>query len=198
MERSILSDLIQWQRAQEHLPILLRGARQVGKSYAVEHFGARCFESHVTLNFEKQPQLRQCFDSFEPNAILEKIYLATGHRVVPGKTLLFLDEIQDCPKAILAMRYFKEEMPSLHLIGAGSLLEFALRDESYRMPVGRIKSLYLKPLSFREYLTASNQSHLIEHLQSATLSIPVELLVHEQLVTHLQKYFFSRRYAWCD
>src|SRR6185312_14951701 len=153
MKRDIEQSLSTWKEQEDHLPLLLRGARQVGKSYAVEQFGRVHFEQTVTLNFELQPELIACFDSLEPQKILTAITLLTGQIIEPGKTLLFLDEIQDCPNAIRALRYFKEKLPALHVIGAGSLLEFTLNDANFRMPVGRIQSLYLKPLSFKEYLT---------------------------------------------
>ena len=95
----------------------------------MDEFGRREFSSLITLNFEKNPEYKDIFNSLEPTNILEKIVLFSGKRIEPGKTLLFLDEVQDCPPAIMALRYFYEEMPSLHVIAAGSLVEFARSEE---------------------------------------------------------------------
>ena len=152
MKRDIETHLIRWKNQKRHLPLLLRGARQVGKSYIIEKFGKEQFESFVLLNFEQNPEFKQCFTSLEPIKIVNAIQLITGRTILPGKTLLFLDEIQECPQAILALRYFKEQMSELHVIGAGSLLEFILNDANFQIPVGRIQFMYLRPLSFGEFL----------------------------------------------
>ena len=155
MERYLLQNLIQWKENPRHMPLIVRGPRQVGKSYLIEEFGKQFFRQHFTLNFELSPHLKNCFNDLDPVQILNQIELTMGISIInEPSTLLFLDEIQECPQAILALRYFKEDMPELHVIAAGSLLEFALNNEKMRMPVGRVESLFLKPLSFYEYLTA--------------------------------------------
>ena len=164
MQRRLLKTLQKWQKNSDRLPILLRGARQVGKTYLIEHFGESYFESFVSINFEYQFEYRECFNSLNPKDIINSIQAINRQKITPGKTLLFLDEIQECPKAIQAMRYFKEQMPELHVIGAGSLLEFVLNDANFRMPVGRVQYIYIKPLSFLEYLEASKHENLIEQL----------------------------------
>ena len=120
----------------------------MGKSWVVEKFGREQFENLIILNFEQRPEAKVCFETLLPEKIVSAIELFTNSIIRPGKTLLFLDEIQDCPQAIIALRYFKEQMPDLHVIGAGSLLEFVLNEENFHMPVGRIQFLYLRPLSF--------------------------------------------------
>lgn len=122
MKRDIEADLLRWKNQKGHMPLLLRGARQVGKSYIVEKFGREGFENCVVVNLEQHPEYAQCFDSLDPVKIVSAIELISGLTIQPGKTLLFIDEIQECPHAILALRYFKEQMPQLHVIGAGSLL----------------------------------------------------------------------------
>src|SRR3990167_2582045 len=169
MDRDIEKDLLYWKQQANHMPILLRGARQVGKSYVVEQFGQDHFENTVIVNFELQPELIPCFETLQPTEILQKLTLSTHQKIIPGKTLLFLDEIQDCPNAIRALRYFKEKMPELHVIGAGSLLEFTLNQADFRMPVGRVQSLYLKPLSFKEFLSALGYQDLREFIGQADL-----------------------------
>jgi predicted AAA+ superfamily ATPase len=189
MRRAIEPILEKWKNQSDRLPIILRGARQVGKSFVIEKFGKENFDSLVTCNFEFRPELSQCFDTFDPLSICSKLEVAFKTRILPGKTLLFLDEIQNCPKAIMALRYFKEKLPSLHVIAAGSLLEFALHEEQFSFPVGRVQFLYLKPLSFCEYLAAQNHDRLLEILNQVTLQQPVEPFIHEQLLLLLREYF---------
>ncbi len=130
-------------------------ARQVGKSHLVEQFGRTQFEDIAVVDFESRPELKGAFSSRDPKEILTRLEFALRKPIKAGKSLLFLDEIQECKEALSALRYFKEKMPELHVIAAGSLLEFLLRDEVFSFPVGRVDFLYLKPLSFIEYLEAA-------------------------------------------
>lgn len=188
MNRDLEQDLLRWKAQTHPMPLLLRGARQVGKTYVVEKFGQAHFDQVVALNFELQPEMVRCFESLEPLEILNTIFLLTQKKVEPQKTLLFLDEIQDCPNAIRALRYFKEKLPQLHVIGAGSLLEFTLNDVHFRMPVGRIQSLYLKPLSFKEYLTGSGHQELRNWIEHLDLNSTITQPVHEQLLKLVREY----------
>jgi predicted AAA+ superfamily ATPase len=189
MHRDLESELLRWKNATEHMPLLLRGARQVGKTHLAKSFAQKHFEQALVINFEKEEKYKLAFETFEPNEILNRLYLQSGQRVTPGKSLLFLDEIQECTNALKALRYFKEDMPDLHVIAAGSLLEFALNNDNMRMPVGRVESLFLKPLSFYEYLTALGLQHLRDYLKHVTPS-NIEPLVHDELCHHLRHYFF--------
>ncbi|MCK4608369.1 MAG: AAA family ATPase [Gammaproteobacteria bacterium] len=188
MKREIETDFLQWKNHPNHLPLLLRGARQVGKSYIVEKFGNSHFSNTVTINFELQSQFINCFNELSPKKIITSISALTKQQIIPGETLLFLDEIQECPNAIMALRYFKEQMPALHVIGAGSLLEFTLKEQNFRMPVGRVQSLYLKPLSFIEFLRATKNQLLIEHMEAATLKHGIDTVIHEHLLKLLHEY----------
>ena len=188
MDRDITKQLINWKSQIDHMPILLRGARQVGKSYVVEKLGRDHFDNILTVNFELHPELCICFETLNPFDILKKLSLLMHHKIEPGKTLLFLDEIQDCPNAIRALRYFKEQLPELHVIGAGSLLEFTLNDADFRMPVGRIQSLYLKPLSFNEYLTAMGYGDLREFIEQIDIHEPIAEPIHNTLLKHVRTY----------
>ena len=141
MRRDIENELILWQSQKQRYPLIIRGARQVGKSYLIETFAKSHFQNHVVVNFEFQPQLKDCFKSLDPFAIVNKLQLLLGAQINQGNTLLFLDEIQECPQAIMALRYFKEKMPNLAMIAAGSLLEFALRSPDFKMPLGRVRFL---------------------------------------------------------
>lgn len=187
MERFIEEDLQKWRLDPRRKPLLLRGARQVGKTFIVRKFGKQ-FKHFVEVNFERQPELREIFNSLDPKSILSTLEIALKTSVVPGDTLLFLDEIQECPKAILSLRYFKEEMENLHIVGAGSLLEFVLNDESFRMPVGRVQFLHLYPLSFFEFLKASGEERLLEYLRKIDLKHPVEEFLHQKLLKLIKQY----------
>ncbi|EKD73644.1 MAG: hypothetical protein ACD_45C00236G0005 [uncultured bacterium] len=188
MNRDIEEDLVYWKNQENPMPLLLRGARQVGKTYIVEKFGREHFEQVVTINFELQPEMIRCFESLEPSDILNTIFLLTHKKIEPQKTLLFLDEIQDCPNAIRALRYFKEKLPRQHVIGAGSLLEFIINDADFRMPVGRVQSLYLKPLSFKEYLVGSGNKPLRDWIEGIDLNTAIDQVVHEHLLKLVREY----------
>ena len=188
MRRDIEKALIEWRNASTHLPIMLRGARQVGKSYLVENFGRTYFKECVTLNFEQIPRFKKCFETFEPQKIINLIEFELGVNIVAGGTLLFLDEIQECPNAIMALRYFKEQMPDLHVIAAGSLLEFALEAEDFRMPVGRVQFLYLKPLSFKEFLVAKGHEKLRTLIENFQWGDSIPNIAHEKLLELVKEY----------
>jgi predicted AAA+ superfamily ATPase len=178
MYRFIEKELLKWKENSVRYPLIFRGARQVGKTYLIDKFGRSEFSSYVSVNFEAQPEAIACFETLNPEEILLKLQLIIKQPIVPGKTLLFLDEIQDCPKAIQAMRYFKEKLPNLHVIGAGSLLEFALVQGKFSFPVGRVQFLYLKPLSFEEYALARGKQ----------IDLGNENL-HEELLPLVKEYF---------
>lgn len=190
MKRDLEKELIAWKNNGSRLPLLLRGARQVGKSYLVQKLGREQFDDYVEINFEYEPDLKSCFTTFDPHEILNKIRLLKGAQLIAGKTLLFLDEIQECPEAITALRYFYEKMPELHVIGAGSLLEFVFHKENFRMPVGRVQYLFLKPLSFGEYLIACGFESLRKYLGGITFDTPIEEVLHQQLLKLMRQYIF--------
>lgn len=190
MNRLLLSELIRWKNREEHLPLLLRGARQVGKSYLVTTFAESHFENSLIINFEKEPKYKAAFEVLDPDEILSRLHLYSGKQLTPGKSLLFLDEIQECTEALKALRYFKEDKPELHVIATGSLLEFALNSEEIRMPVGRVESLFLKPLSFYEYLSAMGLQHLQDYLSEVNLKTGIDPVVHDTLCQQLRHYFF--------
>ncbi len=192
MFRLLEETLKSWRIDPFRMPLLLRGARQVGKSYLVEAFGRDYFESLLVVNFDANPEYCACFqDSLEPQGILQRLELIANQPIIPGHTLLFLDEIQNCPRAIMALRYFKEKCPLLHVIGAGSLLEFALEtNESFSFPVGRVQFIYVRPCSFQEYLIAQNSLHLPQLLEQTTLDNPLSQVVHEKLIGLVRQYYF--------
>lgn len=171
------------------MPLLLRGARQVGKTHLVSTFGQQEFRHFVHINFELNPEHKNCFISLEPESIVTAIEAVTKTKVISGDTLLFLDEIQECPNAINALRYFKEKMPELHVIAAGSLLEFAINDEDTNVPVGRVQSLYLKPMTFKEYLLAAGYHNILEILANLTVKNTINPAINHKLEQLLREYF---------
>ena len=148
MQRLVEKQIAGWKDSPRRKPLIIRGARQVGKTWLVENVLAKQFVSFVKIDLEKRRDLHTHFSgTLEPRSLLNHLELTTG-RIIPGQTLLFFDEIQACPRAIMALRYFYEEMPDLHVVAAGSLLEFAFGEIS--IPVGRIQYLYMHPLTFYE------------------------------------------------
>ena len=174
MQRDIMNNLIKWKGSARRKPLIISGVRQCGKTFIIEEFGRTQFTNLVTINFEEQPGLKAVFDfDFDTRRIISEIEKLTRKKIVPGQTLLFLDEIQECPKAITALKYFCEKMKDLHLVCAGSLLGVALRRENISFPVGKVNRLYLYPMSFREFAIASGEGSLIEMLQDWNVDRPV-------------------------
>lgn len=189
MQRSIIKELLKWKDRADRMPLLLRGARQVGKTYVIEQFGKTYFDDLISINLELQPALKSCFDTLQPELIIQAIEIETQKSIVAGKTLLFIDEIQECPAAIEALRYFKEKHPDLHVIAAGSLLEFVLNDTNFGLPVGRIEFLFLYPLNFSEFLLALGDEKLCEYLSCVQLTDKIPESIHQKALERLKLYF---------
>ncbi len=185
-KRIIDFHLDKWKVDPYRKPLLLRGARQVGKTYAVRRLG-QGFQHFVEVNFE---QLEEAASIFEKDLVAERIIrslsLLVKAPIIPGETLLFLDEIQQSPRAILALRYFYEEMPDLHVIAAGSLLEFAIAKVG--VPVGRISMLYMYPLSFLEYLVATGNLLIAREISTHQLGVLMEEPIHTKILDILGEY----------
>ncbi|MCC5832069.1 MAG: ATP-binding protein [Chlamydiales bacterium] len=187
MRRLILSDLRKWRQLppERRKPLIVRGARQVGKTWAIRELSSE-FKDFIEINFELDPQYAKIFDpDLNPNRILNEIEILQEKKAIPGQTLLFLDEIQIAPKAIQALRYFYEKMPELHVIAAGSLIEFVL--ENTGLPVGRIESLYLRPMSFLEFLAALGYPALIPSLFPAQKKSEA---IHSRLLELFGEYLY--------
>lgn len=186
MKRLIDYFLLKWKTDQFRMPLLLRGARQVGKTFAVRKLG-KTYENFVEINFELLQSARTIFDQdLYPERIIAEISLITKKQIIPGKTLLFLDEIQMAPQGIIALRYFYELMPELHVIAAGSLLDFAI--QKIGIPVGRVEFLYMHPLSFIEYLAAMDEQLIIKKILQHDLSSELFKTSHEQLLKSIGHY----------
>ena len=178
--------LEKWEVDPFRKPLLLRGARQVGKTYAVRRLGGQ-FKSFVEVNFERLEGVASIFEKdLIPQKIILELSLLLKTPIIPGETLLFFDEIQAVPRAIIALRYFYEEMPALHVIAAGSLLEFAV--EKVGVPVGRISMLHMYPLSFLEYLVATGNHLMGKEILNHPIGVPLEDLIHKKLLDLLGEY----------
>jgi predicted AAA+ superfamily ATPase len=201
MKRILYQYLSEWRASAVHKPIIMRGARQVGKTYLADQFG-QAFDHYVSINLEKEPELIPIFDeNLDPKRITRLISLHAEKPIIPGKTLLFIDEIQDAPRALLALRYFYEEMPELHVIAAGSLLEFAI--EEVGVPVGRVNFIYVYPLSFVEFLLATKRHLALEAIMMHTFPDPVDTMIHKQFLGYLGEYLAiggmpEAVVTWCD
>ncbi len=190
MQRNFRKILSRWKDHPLRTPLIVRGARQVGKTFIIQTFGQEEFKNLVTINFEANPNYQSCFEVLEPQSIINQIELISQQKIIPGQTLLFFDEIQQCPKALQSLRYFKEKLPELHLIAAGSLLEFAIRDEDFSFPVGRVQFARLYPLSFDEYLEAIDGNIALKTtLNQYDLNTLPPLGVHEHLLSRIKEYF---------
>lgn len=187
-KRNIDKKLLEWKEAPRRKPLLIRGARQVGKSTAVRQLG-KGFQYFVEVNLESQPSIRQLFTKdIDVHRTCEAISATTGIPVVAGQTLLFIDEIQVCQEAIMSLRYFKEDYPELHVIAAGSLLEFTL-EELPSFGVGRIRSLYMYPFSFDEFLLAQGLDTTVNYKRAATSASPLPDAVHKKLIEQLKTFY---------
>lgn len=185
--RAIDIHLKDWADKSVRKPVLLRGARQVGKSTAVRNLGKN-FDFFVEINFERQPQFKELFtENLVVDRIIPQIAAMSGTPVIAGRTLLFLDEIQLCPEAIMALRFFKEDMADLHVIAAGSLLEFTLQ-ELPTFGVGRIHSMYMYPMTFDEFLYANGENLLIDTRNQSSAEDPLPSPLHDKLIGLFRTY----------
>jgi hypothetical protein len=188
LKRFLTAELAHWKEQARRKPLVLRGARQVGKTWTVLDFGRTHFEGRVHhVDLEKRTDWHRIFDGdLAASRVLSELELLLNRRIVPGRDLLFLDEIQSAPRALMALRYFYEECPDLHVIAAGSLLEFAMGRISF--PVGRVQFLTMQPMSFAEFLLATGKDLAAEVVlgrpcrQAAT--------VHDMLLGELRSYMF--------
>lgn len=187
IQREADQDLAEWKKNPGRKPLLIRGARQTGKTTSVRKLG-ESFDSFVELNFDANPALAELFaGAYDIPEILSKIEVIAGRRIEPGRTLLFFDEVQACPRAISALRYFYEQVPDLHVIATGSLLEFVFGD-LHDFGVGRIRNLFFHPLSFAEFLRALGDELLWERALGATPARPIEAAFHTRLLERLRSF----------
>jgi predicted AAA+ superfamily ATPase len=187
MDRNALEYLKQWKTRASRKPLVMRGARQVGKTFLVREF-AREFENYLEINCETDLHIASYFKGNDLNEIIKLLSLHYAADIIPGKTLLFFDEIQATPELFAKLRYFYELMPDLHVIAAGSLLEFILEEHEFSMPVGRIEYLHLGPMTFSEFLLATGNNRVLDFLRAYSLSDQFPVPVHQKLVSLYKTY----------
>ena len=190
MKRDIYKLLEEWKLSNRRKPLILNGARQVGKTYALKHLGKTSYESCVYLNFEKDEKLSQYFrGTLDPKQLIKILTIHAGIEITPHKTLLIFDEIQDCPKALNSLKYFCEEAPEYHVAAAGSLLGVKIAGEK-GFPVGKVNFLHLYPLTFFEFLSATGHEKVRTLLEETQTFDPIPSPLHEKLIQLLKMYFF--------
>lgn len=192
MNRIILTEIKSWFTKSNRKPLVLRGARQVGKSTVVRMFAEQNNLTLHEINLEKHPSLINAFKSMDINLILRELQFISKKGVISNdQSVLFLDEIQAIPEAIKCLRYFYEDRPELAVIAAGSLLEFTLQSESFSMPVGRIEYLYMEPATFEEFLLARKREDLYELLQTFSIYESFPEIAHKQLLEEFRIYLLT-------
>jgi uncharacterized protein len=185
--RSIDNELLNWKNSPKRKPLLIRGARQIGKTSAIRHLGKQ-FKYFAEINFDDNLEFASLFEkNLSPDEICQQLAILINTPIIENETLLFLDEIQASPKATGALRYFYEKKPNLHTIAAGSLLEFAL-SEIPSFGVGRIRSIFMYPFTFEEFLNALGENSLLTAIQQATTKQPLPDLIHQKAVGILKKF----------
>ena len=190
INRDIETVLGQWEKSPDRKPLLLRGARQVGKSFAVRSWAKISNFSLIEINFEEQPQYRAVFEpDLVVDRILDELSLLSGKNTRAPEVIIFLDEIQTAPKAITALRYFYERAPQVRVVAAGSLIEFVLQAEGF--PVGRVQSAYMFPVTFFEFLDAFGKSHIRDYLSRYDVSKAQQIpdATHLEILSLLRTYF---------
>jgi uncharacterized protein len=188
MKRDRTSFLIKWLNSNTRKPLIIRGARQVGKTWLIRNLADSEGRHLIELNFEKRPDLKSLFSSNDPQEITNNISTLMGVKIESSNTILFLDEIQAAPNLLEKLRWFAEDMPELPVIAAGSLLDFALAKHEFSMPVGRVGYMYLEPLSFEEFLDAMGLNKLRLYLENYEWKYTIPEAIHLQLIKTIKEY----------
>lgn len=191
MLRKDYEKLLKWKNKTSRKPLLVLGVRQCGKTYLVKEFGSKEFENMAYINFDGNKGLQSIFDyDFDINRIIDEISsVVLNKKIIPGKTLLFLDEIQDCPRAIQSLKYFCENLPELHVIAAGSLLGIALKEQGISFPVGKVERLEMFPMSFEEFVIADGGEKYLNGMSKLPLWREISELYSVPMQKYLQNYY---------
>ncbi|MDR3295426.1 MAG: ATP-binding protein [Clostridiales Family XIII bacterium] len=190
MERFILKPLEKWKNSKFRKPLILQGVRQSGKTWALKEFGKRFYENTAYFNFDENEEFRQFFESNkDPKRILSNLAFASGVKINPETTLIIFDEVQDCPKVINSLKYFKENTPGYHVASAGSLLGVRLAKPS-SFPVGQVHFLNMHPMTFTEFLLACGDENLVEYLNAITIE-PIPDAFFNPLCEKLKMYYVT-------
>lgn len=190
MKRNSLSKLLKWKDKKNRKPLLVTGVRQCGKTYIIKELGQNEFEDMAYFNFDGNTGLKSIFDfDFDIERIIDELNIVHQKKIIPGKTLVVFDEIQDCPRAIQSLKYFCENMKGLHLIAAGSLLDVALRKEGISFPVGKLDRLEMYPMSFDEFVIADGGEKYIQGLKKLAFERKIPELYAVPLEKYLRNYY---------
>lgn len=188
IRRELIDTFLKWKEDADRKPILLKGARQIGKTWAMEAFGKEAFEFCAKFDFDRQPELKSVFQTTKnPERILKELSLYTEVPLVAGKTLIVFDEIQECEEALNSLKYFYEDAPEYHIIAAGSLLGVAVKKKSMTVPVGKVHILRMYPISFREFLRSADE-RLFEYVEGLQQATPLPEIIFNKLKTEYRRY----------
>ena len=191
MERLIMNNLLRWKNSKHRKPLILKGVRQVGKTWVLREFGRRYYENTAYFNFDENGDYRQFFETTKDvDRILQNLMLASGQKILPEKTLIIFDEVQDCPNVINSMKYFCENAPQYHIACAGSLLGIALAKPS-SFPVGKVNFMQIDPMTFTEFLMANGDRNLAEYLGSIDRIEPIPDAFFNPLTEKLKMYYVT-------
>lgn len=191
MKRKIEAQLLAWKKKQsDRMPLIVNGARQVGKTYILREFGREQFKNVVYVNLETNLAVASFFnDNIAPERLLRYLEASTGERIIPGETLIIFDEIQSCERALTSLKYFCEETPEFHVTAAGSLLGVAINRQHYSFPVGKVETITLHPLDFEEYLWARKKEPLCREIHTAFEKMePLPEALHQEAIELYREY----------
>lgn len=188
MKRFILEELIKWKESKYRKPLILKGARQIGKTYILKQFGEENYEGVAYFNFDHDEDLYNLFENTkDPKRILEQLAFIYGKAIIPEKTLIIFDEIQECPNALNSLKYFQEEANEYHIVCAGSLLGIKLSHTSF--PVGKVEYLEMYPMTFTEFLLADGAENLVKYMESINKIEKIPDIIFTQLNEKIKSYF---------
>ena len=191
MRRHIIEQLQQWRQSKNRKPLIIKGARQVGKTYILKTFAALAYDTVAYFNFENSPHLHELFaGSLKPQDIVKILAIESSVAIIPEKTLIIFDEIQECPAALNSLKYFNELASEYHVCAAGSLLGVTLASDK-GFPVGQVDFLHLYPLSFTEFLAAKGEAALLDYLNGINKIEPLPIILHEKLLTFFKDYLYT-------
>ncbi len=191
MKRKIVSRLLEWKDSPERKPLILQGARQIGKTYIVSYFAGLAYKGSVYCNFEKEKSLASLFGELSPKAILAKLSGLRRQQILPGETLIIFDEVQACPEALTSLKYFCEEANEYHVIAMGSLLGVSVNRGESSFPVGKVQFMDMYPMDFEEYLLAKEEDFLLGRIRECCGAfLPLEEALHEKALALYREYLF--------
>ena len=191
MERFILEKMLKWKNSKYRKPLILKGVRQVGKTWVLKEFGRRYYENTAYFNFDENEEYKQFFETtIDVTRIVQNLILASGQKIVPEKTLIIFDEVQDCPQVINSMKYFCENAPQYHIACAGSLLGIALAKPS-SFPVGKVDFMQMNPMTFHEFLVANGDQNLYQYLNTMETLEPIPKAFFNPLCEKLKMYYVT-------